>query len=145
MALYGLFLFYGLTRSELEGKRPVVKFLSIKLIIMFSFYQSFVVRCSITFVFSDIIGLDSSSGHWKAESYMVILLSRNNTTSLSLLATQFWTATNISNGLNALTICIEVHFLFHKCCHPLLLKIDDFLCGFDDVGLPLHGIPAHCR
>jgi hypothetical protein len=24
-------------------------------------------------------------------------------------ATQFWTATNIANGLNALAICIEVH------------------------------------
>lgn len=43
MALYGLFLFYGLTKEELAGRRPLAKFLSIKLIVMFTFYQSFVV------------------------------------------------------------------------------------------------------
>lgn len=44
VALYGLFVFYGLTRQELEGRRPLAKFLSIKLIVMFTFYQTFVVR-----------------------------------------------------------------------------------------------------
>jgi hypothetical protein len=43
VALYGLFLFYGLTKEELEGRRPLAKFLSIKLIVMFTFYQSFIV------------------------------------------------------------------------------------------------------
>ncbi|THH00561.1 hypothetical protein EW026_g1986 [Hermanssonia centrifuga] len=42
IALYGLLLFYGLTKDELKGKRPLAKFLSIKLIVMFTFYQSFV-------------------------------------------------------------------------------------------------------
>lgn len=32
IALYGLFLFYGLTKDELKGRRPLSKFLSIKLI-----------------------------------------------------------------------------------------------------------------
>jgi len=77
VALYGLFLFYGLTETELEGKRPVAKFLSIKLIIMFSFYQTFV---------------------FKALEGRVIH------------ATQYWTTTNIADGLNALTICIEMIF-----------------------------------
>ena len=38
-------MFYGLTREELKGKRPLAKFLSesIKLIVMFIFYQSFVI------------------------------------------------------------------------------------------------------
>lgn len=44
VALYGLFIFYGLTREELKGRRPLAKFLCIKLIVMFTFYQSFVVR-----------------------------------------------------------------------------------------------------
>ena len=47
IALYGLFVFYGLMAEELKGKRPVAKFLSIKLIVMFTFYQTFVVRISI--------------------------------------------------------------------------------------------------
>jgi len=42
IALYGLLVFYGLTKEELAGKRPLAKFLSIKLIVMFTFYQSFV-------------------------------------------------------------------------------------------------------
>ncbi|KAF8968510.1 organic solute transporter Ostalpha-domain-containing protein [Flammula alnicola] len=43
IALYGLLVFYGLTHQELEGRRPMAKFLSIKLIVMFTFYQSFVI------------------------------------------------------------------------------------------------------
>lgn len=42
VALYGLLLFYGLTKEELANRRPLAKFLSIKLIVMFTFYQSFV-------------------------------------------------------------------------------------------------------
>ena len=44
VALYGLLLFYGLTKDELVGRKPLSKFLSIKLIVMFTFYQAFVVR-----------------------------------------------------------------------------------------------------
>ena len=44
IALYGLLLFYGLTKDDLVGRKPLAKFLSIKLIVMFTFYQSFVVR-----------------------------------------------------------------------------------------------------
>jgi hypothetical protein len=43
IALYGLLIFYGLVKEELEGRRPLAKFLSIKLIVMFTFYQSFVI------------------------------------------------------------------------------------------------------
>ncbi|KAF9032362.1 organic solute transporter Ostalpha-domain-containing protein [Panaeolus papilionaceus] len=42
IALYGLLVFYGLMHNELVGRRPMAKFLSIKLIVMFTFYQSFV-------------------------------------------------------------------------------------------------------
>lgn len=74
-ALYGLLMFYGLTHEELQGRRPLAKFLAIKLIVMFTFYQSF--------VFSAMQGK-------------------------IIHGTQFWTATNVADGLNALTICIEM-------------------------------------
>jgi len=74
-ALYGLIVFYGLTKEELAGKRPLAKFLAIKLIVMATFYQSF--------VFSALEGR-------------------------VIHATQYWTETNIADGLNALTTCIEM-------------------------------------
>ncbi|THH14594.1 hypothetical protein EW146_g5764 [Bondarzewia mesenterica] len=77
IALYGLILFYGLTKDELKGRRPLAKFLSIKLIVFFTFYQSF--------VFSALEGR-------------------------VIHGTQYWTATNIADGLNALATCIEMIF-----------------------------------
>lgn len=44
VALYGLVVFYGLTKDELKGRRPLAKFLCIKLIVMATFYQTFLVR-----------------------------------------------------------------------------------------------------
>ncbi|KAJ7187248.1 DUF300-domain-containing protein [Mycena filopes] len=41
IALYGLLVFFGLTKEELAGRRPLAKFLCIKLIVMFTFYQGF--------------------------------------------------------------------------------------------------------
>jgi hypothetical protein len=43
IALYGLFVFYTLTRQELKGRRPLAKFMAIKLIVFATFYQGFVV------------------------------------------------------------------------------------------------------
>jgi len=77
VALYGLFIFYGLMSEELKGRRPLAKFLCIKLIVMFTFYQSF--------VFSALEGR-------------------------VIKETKYWTATNIADGLNALTICVEMVF-----------------------------------
>ncbi|KAI6141602.1 DUF300-domain-containing protein [Pisolithus tinctorius] len=77
VALYGLILFYALTKDELAGRRPLSKFLAIKLIVMFTFYQSFVIS-------------------WLEGSV--------------IKATEYWTETNIADGLNALAICIEMVF-----------------------------------
>ena len=44
IALYGLILFYDLTKEELAGRRPLAKFLSIKLIVIFAFFQTLLVR-----------------------------------------------------------------------------------------------------
>jgi len=76
-ALYGLIVFYGLTKDELKGRRPLAKFLAIKLIVMFTFYQSLVFGA-----------LEGRVIH----------------------GTQYWTETNIADGLNALAICIEMVF-----------------------------------
>ncbi|TFY57819.1 hypothetical protein EVJ58_g6792 [Rhodofomes roseus] len=77
IALYGLIVFYALTKDELKGRRPLAKFLSIKLIVMFTFYQGLVFEA-----------LEGRVIH----------------------ATQYWTETNIANGLNALATCIEMVF-----------------------------------
>ncbi|KAJ6550841.1 DUF300-domain-containing protein [Mycena vulgaris] len=42
IALYGLLVFFGLTKDELAGRRPLAKFMCIKLIVMLTFYQTFV-------------------------------------------------------------------------------------------------------
>ncbi|CAO1633867.1 unnamed protein product [Parajaminaea phylloscopi] len=42
IALYGLIVFYELAKKDLAGRRPLAKFMSIKLAIFFTFYQSFV-------------------------------------------------------------------------------------------------------
>ena len=39
-----MLIFYGLTKDELKGRKPLSKFLSIKLIVMFTFYQELIVR-----------------------------------------------------------------------------------------------------
>ncbi|KAH7914889.1 organic solute transporter Ostalpha-domain-containing protein [Hygrophoropsis aurantiaca] len=83
VALYGLILFYALTKDELVGRRPLAKFLSIKLIVMFTFYQSF--------VFSMLEGRVIKS-------------------------TEYWTATNIADGLTALATCIEMVFFSAFMC-----------------------------
>jgi len=75
VALYGLIVFYGLTKTELVGKQPLAKFLTIKLIVMATFYQSF--------IFSILEGR-------------------------VIHATKYWTESNIADGLNALTTCIEM-------------------------------------
>ncbi|KAJ7753659.1 organic solute transporter Ostalpha-domain-containing protein [Mycena maculata] len=75
IALYGLLVFFGLVHEELAGRRPLAKFLCIKLIVMFTFYQSF--------VFSMLEGR-------------------------VIKATEYWSEANIADGLNALTICIEM-------------------------------------
>ncbi|KIM30457.1 hypothetical protein M408DRAFT_328045 [Serendipita vermifera MAFF 305830] len=76
IALMGLVVFYDLTKNELTGRRPLAKFLCIKLIVMVTWYQGF--------VFSML----QSKGIIKA--------------------TQFWTASNVADGLTALATSIEM-------------------------------------
>ncbi|KIJ42912.1 hypothetical protein M422DRAFT_254033 [Sphaerobolus stellatus SS14] len=108
VALYGLILFYNLTCTELVGRRPLVKFLCIKGIVMLTFYQEFV--CP--------------------QKYKLIH------------ATEFWTATNVADGLNALTTTIEVRImsslLIHIYPRPSLTSFvtDGLLRRLHALGLP---------
>jgi Organic solute transporter Ostalpha len=94
IALYGLIVFYGLTKEELAGRRPLAKFLSIKIIVFFTFYQSFVV-CHTPLCLP-----------FPAELH--VLVKFNALKNRVIHGTQFWSSTNIADGLNALAICIEV-------------------------------------
>ncbi|BGP30803.1 hypothetical protein JCM10296v2_002560 [Rhodotorula toruloides] len=76
VALYGLIVFYALVKERLAGKRPLAKFLSIKIVVMLLFYQSF--------VFSIL------------QSHGVIE------------GTEYWTSTNVADGLAALCVCCEM-------------------------------------
>ncbi|KIJ43075.1 hypothetical protein M422DRAFT_170381, partial [Sphaerobolus stellatus SS14] len=97
VALYGLILFYNLTRTELVGRRPLAKFLCIKGTSLLTFYQEF--------VFSVL------------QKYKVIH------------ATEFWTATNVADGLNALATTIEMVFFagFMLWAYPASEYKDDSL------------------
>ncbi|ORY23937.1 organic solute transporter Ostalpha-domain-containing protein [Naematelia encephala] len=76
IALYGLIVFYVLCKDELKGRRPLSKFLAIKLIVFFTFYQSF--------LFS--------------------ILQDHNV----IKATEYWTSSNVADGLSALCTTVEM-------------------------------------
>jgi len=118
-------LFYGLTKEELAGHRPLAKFLSIKLIVMFTFYQSFVV--SRTFFVPPF-----------SRSVVALVLVKFNALKGRVIhGTQFWTATNVADGLNALAVCIEawVPFFPGSC-----FLSDEYA---DDLFLALHDVVFH--
>lgn len=76
VALYGLIVLYTLVKEDLQGKRPLAKFATIKIGIFLIFYQGF--------IFS--------------------LLANHGV----LHATQYWSTTNIADGLNALCTSLEM-------------------------------------
>jgi Organic solute transporter Ostalpha len=93
IALYGLILFYDLTKEELAGRRPLAKFLSIKLVVIFTFYQSFVARSAVSIRRPSLICI----------CFMKFTLMENRV----IHGTEFWTPTNIADGLDSLAVCIE--------------------------------------
>jgi Organic solute transporter Ostalpha len=95
-------VFYDLTKDELAGRRPLAKFLSIKLIVIFTFFQSLLVR-----------GARSAVPVPCANFHMLKFTALEGHV---IHGTEFWTSTNIADGLNALTTCMEAwgHFLFYS-------------------------------
>jgi Organic solute transporter Ostalpha len=94
IAQYGLSLFHDLTKKRLAGHRPLAKFLSIKSILMFTSYQSLLV-CRTPL-------------HRPSPAKLHVLVKFNVLKNRVIHGTNFWTSTNVADGLNALTICIEV-------------------------------------
>jgi len=88
IALMGLVIFYDLTKNELKGRRPLAKFLCIKLIVMVTWYQSF------------LFSILQTKGVIKA--------------------TEFWTSSNVADGLNALCTSVEMVFfaVFMQWAYP---------------------------
>ena len=114
VALYGLLVFYGLTKDELKGRRPLAKFLAIKLIVFFTFYQSFVVSREST---CDEIPFSEPSKvlHARRTCDPWFVPFKPFRSPLNPLpATQYWTEANIADGLTALTTCIEASPLVHS-------------------------------
>ena len=60
-AMYALVLFYLVTKIELSPRRPVPKFLSIKAVIFFSFWQSVVIAFLVK------VGVIGQAGSWTSE------------------------------------------------------------------------------
>jgi hypothetical protein len=129
IALYGLILFYGLTKEELAGNRPLAKFLSIKLIVMFTFYQSFVV--SHTFLVPPFPRLVVA----------LVLVKFNALKGRVIHGTEFWTATNVADGLNALAVCIEAWVpFFPGSCFLADEYVDDLFLALHDVVFQLEHV-----
>ena len=99
MALYGLIVFYDLTKEELAGRRPLAKFLSIKLIVLFTFFQTLLVR-----VYAPLCPSPANFHMLKFTALEGHVIH----------GTEFWTSTNIADGLNALATCIEASSHFHS-------------------------------
>jgi hypothetical protein len=129
-----LILFYGLTKEELAGHRPLAKFLSIKLIVMFTFYQSFVVsRTIVVLPFSRSI-------------VVLVLVKLNALKGRVIHGNQFWTSTNVADGLNALAVCIEVWVPFFPCSCFLANKYaDDLFLALHDLVFQLERVSGETR
>ena len=129
-----MILFYGLTKEELAGKRPLAKFSSIKLIVMFTFYQSFVV--SRTFFVPPF-----------SHSVVALVLVKFNALKGRVIhGTEFWTATNVADGLNALAVCIEACVPFFPSLYFLADEYaDDLFLAFHDVVFQLEHVSGETR
>jgi hypothetical protein len=127
-------LFYGLTKEELAGNRPLAKFLSIKLIVMFTFYQSFVVSRTFSVPpFSRLV-------------VALMLVKFNALKGRVIHGTEFWTATNVADGLNALAVCIEVWFSFFiGTCFLADEYADDLFLALHDVVIHLEHVSSETR
>ena len=101
---------------------------------MFTFYQSFVV--SRTFFLPP----------FPRSVVALVLVKFNALKGRVIHGNQFWTATNVADGLNALTVCIEAWVPFVSgSCFLADEYADDFFLAFHDVVFHLEHVPGGTR
>lgn len=94
IALYGLIVLYALIRQDLKGRRPLAKFMTIKLGIFCASANGN--RCSLDFRLVLMPSCPPTVIFYQGFVFS-ILADRG-----VIKATEYWTKTNISDGLNAL-------------------------------------------
>jgi UDP-N-acetylmuramyl pentapeptide phosphotransferase/UDP-N-acetylglucosamine-1-phosphate transferase len=114
VALYGLIAFYDLVKEQLAGKKPLSKFLCIKMVVMLTFCESTLSRRRLQqltlptnrpkfhFLHPRIARRDQ--GYRGTSAF----LSFTSHAVANTAVPQYWTATNVADGLNALCICCEM-------------------------------------
>ena len=101
---------------------------------MFTFYQSFVVSCTL-FVppFSHLV-------------IVLVLVKFNALKGRVIHGTEFWSATNIADGLDALAVCIEAWVPFFPGSFFLADEyVDDLFLALHDMGFHLERVSGETR
>ena len=79
-------------------------------------------------------------------SHSVVLVKFNALKGRVIHGNQFWTATNVADGLNALAICIEAWVpFFPGSCFLADEYADDLFLVLHDVGFQLEHVPGETR
>ncbi|ETW02542.1 hypothetical protein H310_06027 [Aphanomyces invadans] len=114
-ALYCLVLFYHGCSDELRPMRPLPKFLAVKMIIFFTFWQSLVIGWLARF------GVINENWHIRCTD--VHCTDESNPTTCTYHGC--WESEELSPAVNDFTICLEM--LVFSIVHHYAFKIDDFL------------------
>ncbi|ORY02715.1 DUF300-domain-containing protein [Basidiobolus meristosporus CBS 931.73] len=99
IAMYCLVIFYMTVCEEIQQFKPFYKFLCIKLVIFFSFWQ---------YVFLSVL---VQFGRGNSRSHTNLMVAELISSALGIIKeTEYWTEHNISTGVQAILICVEMVF-----------------------------------
>lgn len=104
-ALYCLVLFYFATREELAPWRPVGKFLCVKLVVFFTWWQSIAISMLAA---SDLSRSDSSREAVEGSGVDVVQDGSEAAALEVAVVASEWTVTEVSKGVQDYLICIEM-------------------------------------
>ena len=130
VALFALSVFYDLTRENLEGRQPLAKFRSIKLVTFFTFCKRR------RFIMAFFL-----KAHCRKDQGILFSILQSHGV---IKGTTYWTAANVADGLQALCTCTEV---YNFCNSPLRMSLisrnlDGFVRCTHDVVFRLERIPS---